>query len=151
MQPPHAPAAPPRFSMVLETPAASPEVAHRHFAAKLSVETDPSDVHADLQKGHTGFIVLDARSAEAYEACHIPGAVSLPYRRISAETTADWPQDRVIVVYCWGPACNAAAKAAMRLSALGFRVKEMIGGLEYWRKEGYPVEGTLGADAPLYG
>jgi rhodanese-related sulfurtransferase len=61
------------------------------------------------------------------------------------------PKEKVIVVYCWGVACNAATKAAMRLSALGFRVKEMIGGIEYWRREGGPVEGTLGEDAPLVG
>ncbi len=140
-----------RFSLVLETPAADPEAAHRHFAAKLSVETDPSDVHADLGKGHTGFVVLDARSAEAYADCHVPGAVSLPYRQISEETTARWTREHVLVVYCWGPGCNAATKAAMRLSALGFRVKEMIGGLEYWRREGYAVEGSLGRDASMYG
>ena len=40
--------------------------------------------------------------------------------------------------------------AAARLAALGFKVKEMIGGLEYWRQEGCPVEGALGAGAPLY-
>jgi rhodanese-related sulfurtransferase len=55
------------------------------------------------------------------------------------------------VVYCWGPACNAATKAAARLSALGFQVKEMIGGLEYWRHEGYAVEGALGNEAALHG
>lgn len=150
MQPVAQPAAvAPRFSLVLETPAADPETAQRHFAAKLSVETDPSDVYADLQKGHTGFVVVDARSPEAYAACRVPGAVNLPYRRISPETTAEFSPDRVVVVYCAGPACNASTKAALRLSALGFRVKEMIGGLEYWRREGYPVDGTLGAAAPM--
>src|SRR5207245_11627846 len=49
---------------------------------------------------------------------------------------------RSVVVYCWGPACNAATKAAVRLAALGFRVKEMIGGIEYWDREGYGVEGS---------
>jgi len=38
----------------------------------------------------------------------------------------------------------------MRLSALGFRAKELLGGIEYWRNEGGAVEGTLGCDAPLY-
>jgi hypothetical protein len=30
-------------------------------------------------------------------------------------------------------------------------VKEMLGGIEYWRKEGNEVEGTLGQEAPLIG
>ena len=52
-----------------------------------------------------------------------------------------WKKDTVLVVYCWGPGCNGATKAAVKLSALGFPVKEMIGGIEYWEdKERYPVE-----------
>ena len=139
------------FSFVLEHPAADPAAANRHFLSKLAVETDPYDVHMDLQRNSPGIVVVDARGAEAYEECHLPGALSLPHRTISADTTAHLEKDRVVVVYCWGPGCNAAAKAAAKLSALGFRVKEMIGGIEYWRKEGHPVEGTAPDTAPLYG
>jgi rhodanese-related sulfurtransferase len=144
-------ARPAAFSFVTETPPADPAAAYRHFAAKLSLETDPWDLNADLERGNPRLRVIDARSAEHFALCHVPGAISLPHRSISEQTTADFPSDAVLVVYCWGPACNAAAKAAMRLSALGFAVKELIGGLEYWRTEGYPVEGSLGSDAPLHG
>jgi rhodanese-related sulfurtransferase len=138
-----------RFSLVLETPAAKPEDAHRHFLAKLSVETDAADVRLDLQHGQHGFVLIDARSAQDFEECHIPGAISLPYRQISAESTAHLSKEQLLVVYCWSPGCNSATKAAARLSALGFRVKEMIGGIEYWRREGGAVEGALGESAPL--
>lgn len=141
------------FSFVLETGTADPVVARQHFAAKLSVETDPADVHADLERGARGFRVVDVRGALHYERCHIPGALNLPARSINADTVraAGLSADDVIVVYCWGPGCNGSTKAALRLSSLGYRVKEMIGGLEYWRREGHPVEGTLGESAPLYG
>jgi rhodanese-related sulfurtransferase len=139
------------FSLVQETPAAVPEVASRHFLSKLAFETDPSDVKLDLHRGRMDFILLDTRDPENYAQCHIPGAINLSYRKISAETTAELPKDKLIVVYCWGVSCNASTKAAARLSALGYRVKEMIGGIEYWRIEGGEVEGTLGKDAPLYG
>ena len=141
------------FSFVLETPAAEPSAAERHFAAKLSVETDPADVHADLQRGATGLRLLDVRSADQYEECHVPGAVSLPARTINAESVraAGLSPGDVMVVYCWGPGCNGAAKAALRLSSLGYRVKEMIGGIEYWRREGHPVEGTAVDTASLVG
>lgn len=138
-------------SFVLEHAAASPADAHRHFFARLSVETDPSDVHADLERGVDRIVVVDARSAQHFAECHVPGAMNLPHRSITEETTASLSRDVCVVVYCWGPACNAATKAGARLSALGFKVKEMIGGLEYWRHEGYAVEGSLGAAAPLYG
>lgn len=141
------------YSFVLEAGAADPVTAQRHFAAKLSVETDAADVHADLERGARGFRFLDVRSVAHYEQCHIPGALSLPARSIDAATTraAGLSPEDVMVVYCWGPGCNGASKAALRLSSLGYRVKEMIGGIEYWRREGHPVEGALGDAAPLVG
>ena len=140
----------PAFSFVLEHPAAEPDVAERHFLSKLAVETDPADVHEDLRRGHGGIVVVDTRSPQAFALCHVPGAINLPTRTISPETTTSLPRDRVIVTYCWGPGCNGSTKAAARLAALGFRVKEMIGGIGYWRKEGLPVEGTSPDDAALY-
>lgn len=64
----------------------------------------------------------------------------MPHRKINAETIAAWPKGKLIVTYCYSPACNAATKAAAKLTALGFSVKEMIGGIEYWEREGYPVQ-----------
>lgn len=138
-------------SLVLETPAASSEHTHQHFMNKLSVETDVADVQYDMLHGVNDFILIDVRSAKAYLECHIPGAINLPSKEISLETTSALSQEQVIVVYCWGPACNGGTKGAARLSGLGFRVKEMLGGIEYWRKEGNEVEGTLGQSAPLIG
>lgn len=138
------------FSFVTEYETAPPEVARQHFLAKLAVETDPADLHVDLGRGQK-LVVIDARSPDAYQDCHIPRSISLPHRSISPATTADIPIDHVVVTYCWGPGCNAATKAAAKLAGLGFQVKEMIGGLEYWRQEGLPVEGNLGEAAPLHG
>lgn len=140
-----------KFSFVLEHPPAAPAAAAAHFAARLACETDPSDLKADLDRGTAPLIVIDARGTEYYAECHILGAVSLPQRQIGPETTARFPRDAVLVTYCSGPGCNGATKAALKLAALGFRVKELIGGLEYWRHEGLPVEGTLGESASLYG
>lgn len=137
----------PHLSSVLQTPAAEPQQAHAHFLGKLAFETDPSDVKADLDKGVSGLLVVDARSAERFAAGHVPGALSLPYRTITGETAAALPRDKTLVVYCTSVSCNASAKAAVRLSALGFRVKEMVGGMAAWVGEGYPVE--VGAAKPL--
>jgi rhodanese-related sulfurtransferase len=102
-----------------------------------------------LQRGQNSFVLIDSRSAQDFEECHIPGAINLPYRRINAESTAPLSKAQLLVVYCWSPGCNSATKAAARLSALDFQVKEMIGGIEYWRREGGAVEGTLAEQAPL--
>jgi rhodanese-related sulfurtransferase len=130
-----------QFSLVSEIPAANPEEAYRHFASKLSVETDPSDVMLDLQRGQSSFVILDVRSNDDYEDCHIETAINIPHRQINPESTIQLPKDKIIVTYCFGPGCNASTKGAMRLAALGFKVKEMIGGLEYWKRENGKVAG----------
>ncbi len=87
------------------------------------------------------FIVLDVRSAEDYADAHIPDAVNIPHAQMTQKRIeADYPPDTLFVVYCWGPGCNGSTKAALRLSQLGYAVKELIGGIEYWHKEGYAVE-----------
>ncbi len=124
---------------VLAFPAADPHDAAAHFAARLAYETDCSDVYADLEAGAGGFVVLDARSPEAFASGHIPGARNLPHATITAATAAELPRDHVLATYCWGPHCNAATKAAARLAALGYQVKEMLGGVTGWVTEGYAL------------
>jgi rhodanese-related sulfurtransferase len=132
-----------RLSKILETPPANPDEAHNHFISRLAYETDPSDVYADLKNGIQNIIIIDARSPESYARGHIPRAINLPYNQIDAITTASISKDKVIVTYCAGVHCNASTKAAERLAALGFRVKEMIDGVDGWRKDGLPVEETV--------
>jgi rhodanese-related sulfurtransferase len=113
---------------------------HAHFAARLDAETDVADVAADLQAGALPYTVIDARSERSWRNGHVPGALSVPASTITAEVAAALPEG-LLVVYCWGPGCNGAHKAALELSRHGRRVKEMLGGYEYWVREGCPVEG----------
>jgi rhodanese-related sulfurtransferase len=133
----------PNPSRVIAIPPEEPGVAELHFRSKLAFETDPSDVHMDLQNNSAEIIVVDARTHEAYSQGHVPGAINLPWRKIDASSTAAMPKDKVLVTYCDGIHCNASTKAAMRLAALGFRVKEMADGLQGWKREGYPVDKTV--------
>jgi rhodanese-related sulfurtransferase len=130
-------------SKVAENPPADPKAAEIHFRSKLAFETDPSDVYIDLQNNATGIVVIDARTQEAYARGHVPGAISLPYRKIDSSTTSGIPRDKILVTYCDGVQCNASTKAALRLAALGFHVKEMLDGIKGWKLEGYPVEETV--------
>jgi rhodanese-related sulfurtransferase len=129
---------------VTAVPAADPRSAHAAFAARLALETDAADVAVALASGDPDFVLLDVRSPEAYAAGHLPGARTLP-RPYSAEDVAGLG-DGLVVVYCWGPGCNGATRAAARLAELGRTVKEMLGGFEYWIREGHPVEGTAAGD-----
>lgn len=125
---------------VLETMPAASAAARDYFAAKLACETDPADVWADLATGRTGFVVVDTRGDDAYARGHVPGAIRLPHAEIDERSIAALPAGAVAVTYCWGPGCNAGTKGALKLAALGVPVKEMIGGFEYWQREGHPIE-----------
>ena len=131
------------------------ETARQHFAAKLELETDPADVFDALRDGDSSIVVIDARKPDSYVRAHVPGAINFPWRTMSFESTKSLARDKTYVTYCDGTGCNASTKAALRLSELGFRVKEMIGGLDWWtRVDGYPVvigeqQGTLNANAAI--
>ncbi|MFE6967284.1 rhodanese-like domain-containing protein [Agromyces sp. NPDC057679] len=137
-----APAAP--ATTALFDTVASPETAIAHFAARLAVEADVSDVAAALADGGSGFVLVDTRSDEAWAQGHVPGAVHLPRRRIAEEGTALVGPGTAVVVYCWGPGCNGATRAALEFARLGHPVKEMIGGFEYWVREGFAYETAEG-------
>lgn len=133
-------------------PPASPMVAARHFVARLAFETDPSDLAADLAAGAAAdgrIIVIDTRSPAAYDLAHIAGARNLPHATVDERTTAGFDPDALYVTYCWGPACNASTRGAAALASLGFRVKELIGGLSAWQVEGFPIEGDPDPVGPI--
>ncbi|MGV9557916.1 rhodanese-like domain-containing protein [Streptomyces sp. NPDC003522] len=137
---------------VLRFAPAAPADAAAYFRASLVFHADVSDVAAALEAGGgPGFVVLDSRSTESWDQGHIPGAVHLPTALIAERAGQLLDKDVPVVTYCWGPGCNGATRAALVLAELGYRVKEMLGGFEYWVREGFAFEtrqgpGRRGAD-----
>lgn len=115
---------------------ATSDEALAHFGRRLSFETDCSDVHYALTQEAADFVLLDVRTPALYAAGHVPGAINLPTRMIGPARLDAYPADTLFVVYCAGPHCNGANKAAIKLAELGRPVKEMIGGLTGWIDEG---------------
>ena len=99
-----------------------------------------SDVAAALAAEDPGFIVVDTRSDASWAQGHVPGAMHLPGRRIADEAPGRIPAGTPVVVYCWGPGCNGATRAALEFARLGYPVKEMLGGFEYWVREGFAYD-----------
>lgn len=122
---------------VRATPPATPVEASEHFADLLRFETDCWDVHASLARAD--FVLLDVRSPDLYAAGHVPTARNLPHGRIVERNLAGFAADTVFVVYCAGPHCNGADKAALALARLGRPVKKMIGGVTGWLDEGFEL------------
>lgn len=117
----------------------------KHYADKLAYEIDSWDLQVALNNAEN-VLVIDARSPQAYAAGHIPGAINLPHRRMDAASTAQFDKATLIVTYCDGIGCNASTKGALNMARLGFRVKELIGGLDWWKRDGHPVEGGAAPD-----
>jgi rhodanese-related sulfurtransferase len=126
------------MSYVTDIPAAPSQTAIDHFSHRLSLETDCADVSASMKNGDQDFVLLHVvGSADMFAARHIPGATHLRHADMTRERMAQWPEDTLFVVYCAGPHCNGADRAALNLARLGRPVKIMIGGITGWEDEGF--------------
>jgi rhodanese-related sulfurtransferase len=121
---------------------ADPADAAAHFAARLAFRTDVADVRASLSSG--ALVLLDSRSAAGWAQGRVPGAVHLLTAEIPHRAAAELDRALPVVTSCWGPGCDGAVRAALALARCGFRVEEMVGGIEYWIREGFPVETATG-------
>ncbi|MFC8126826.1 rhodanese-like domain-containing protein [Streptomyces sp. NPDC057302] len=132
---------------VLRVAPASPAAAAAYFGASLAFHADVSDVASALAAdGDPGFVVVDSRSTASWDQGHVPGAIHLPTALIAEQAGQLLDPSVPVVTYCWGPGCNGATRAALALAQLGFQVKEMLGGFEYWVREGFGFETWEGSE-----
>lgn len=108
-----------------------------YFRAKLQFESTPHQLHELLRKD--SMLVLDVRDAQAYAQERIPGAVNIPLAELPRRCQ-ELPRDKTIVCYCWTVTCALAPKAALELAHRGYKVQELFGGIDAWKKAGMPVE-----------
>ncbi|QTX04052.1 rhodanese-like domain-containing protein [Agromyces archimandritae] len=134
----HSPANAPHAAVFAAAPDAA--AAARYYAERLAMTTDPSDVAAELAAGDAGFVIVDSRNRGAWDEGHIPGALHLPTREIAERAAELIPVGTPVVVYCWSPGCNGGIRAALEFALAGHPVKELLGGFEYWVREGYEFE-----------
>ena len=113
-----------------------------HYRDKLAFETDAWDLNEMLREG-ANVVIVDARTESAYAREHIPQAINLPHRKMDVESTRQFDRTATYVTYCDGIGCNASTKGALKLAELGFEVKELIGGIDWWKRDGYPIQCAL--------
>lgn len=111
------------------------------YENKLNYEMDPSDLYEAFENG-TEYIAIDTRQPHGYGKEHIPLAINIPHRTMTEETTKHLDKSKTYICYCDGIGCNASTKGALKMTKLGFKVKELMGGIEWWKFDGYATEGT---------
>jgi rhodanese-related sulfurtransferase len=99
-----------------------------------------SDLHQKQQAGEA-LTILDLRSSAALEEdpAIIPGAIHTTLDDIK-RGNHQLPRDKEIVVYCSCPNEATAARVALLLQRSGFKnVRPLLGGIDAWREQNYPV------------
>ncbi|HAM34612.1 MAG TPA: rhodanese [Elusimicrobia bacterium] len=111
--------------------------AAEYFRTKLFFETTPYELKPRLEKNEV--LVLDVRDRESFAKEHIPGAWNIPLEELSRNFSA-LPREKTVVTCCWDLTCQLAPRAAIELAQKGFKVQELIGGIEGWKNKGFPIE-----------
>ena len=117
----------------------------KHYLDKLEYEIDSWDLKVARDAGEN-VAVVDARSPEAFQREHIRGAINIPHRTMSPETTKHLDRNVLVVTYCDGIGCNGSTKGAVNMLKLGFRVKELIGGIDWWKRDGHKTHTATTSD-----
>ena len=115
------------------------------FDNELNFRASAYDVNLAVQGKTPNITIIDLRKAEDFARDHIPGAINLPWDQYDSfkGPEVDYPglrKDGFNYVYCYRLFCNLGQQAAKKFASLGYPVKEIMGGYEEWKREGYPVE-----------
>jgi membrane protein DedA with SNARE-associated domain/rhodanese-related sulfurtransferase len=110
---------------------------HELRMARITV----SELQDMIKAGQTP-IIFDLRSTAALEQDPylIKGAIHIALEDIEKQL-GNLPRDRDIIVYCSCPNEVSSARLALRLQRSGFtRVRPLLGGIDAWRQQNYPIE-----------
>ena len=88
----------------------------------------------EIMDSQEGYVILDVREQDEYDAGHIPGAILIPYTQIEDKADEMLPdKDQQILVYCRsGRRSKIAAEA---LAELGYTNIKEFGGIIDWPYE----------------
>ena len=88
----------------------------------------------EIMDTEEGYVILDVREQDEYDAGHISGAILIPFTQIEAKANEMLPdKDQLILVYCRsGRRSKIAAEA---LAELGYTNIKEFGGIIDWPYE----------------
>jgi phage shock protein E len=97
-----------------------------------------------------GAIILDARSANAFAAGHIDGAVNLPLTDFTAAMLAETLPDpkRPILIYCNNNFSNDTPPVALKVAAVSLNIQTFINLAAYGYHNVYELGDVVDFDDP---
>jgi rhodanese-related sulfurtransferase len=108
-------------------------------------EVTPEEARELQQQG--GYVILDVREPEEFEAGHLEGAVSVPRGFLEVKADLEHPKrdprlaDRNLKILCYCGGGHRSALAAKTLQEMGFADPlTMAEGWTGWTKRGLPTE-----------
>jgi len=92
-------------------------------------------------------LVLHIFDDKKFEQEHIPKSFSAPLKRLEIVPDLVEEKNREIILYGENDNTSQPSSAVDKLQNLGFtNLKVLTGGLDAWKKEGYPLQGKKYTD-----
>jgi rhodanese-related sulfurtransferase len=89
-----------------------------------------------------GAQLVEVLPADMHRKERLPGAISIPLKKMDRESTTGLDRNRPVIVYCFDLQCDLSARAAWVLETLGFpHVYDYVAGKQDWFAFGLPMEG----------
>lgn len=85
----------------------------------------------------TSHVILDVRNPQEYADAHIPGAINIPMSKLKKKMDV-LPNDQAIVCVCRNGL--QGREAAFFLQQNGYKVANILGGMQQWKRAGESIE-----------
>ncbi|MBR6102987.1 MAG: rhodanese-like domain-containing protein [Ruminococcus sp.] len=109
-------------------------------AAPAAYRQISQDEAKEMMSSGEGYIILDVRRQDEFDAGHIPGAICVPNETIESEPPAELPdRAQVILVYCRSG--RRSKEAAQKLADMGYTSIYEFGGINSWTGDVVTEEG----------
>jgi rhodanese-related sulfurtransferase len=109
------------------------------FNRPAIIQVEPTQVQEMLSQTPRPFL-LDVRTPGEYKQGHVSGAELIPINELSTKKSRI-PKERDVICICESGSRSSAA--SRQLSALGYRVSNMRGGMSRWKRSGLPVKSGM--------
>jgi rhodanese-related sulfurtransferase len=116
-----------------------------YLKAKIETEISPDELKLATDFDPATIYLIDVRERAAFEREHVRGAVTIPLAHLG-EWIESLPRGKPLVAYGWDMTCKLALQAALEMTLAGYPARVLAGGIDEWKRKGFPVE--KGASAP---